>query len=681
MSSRVFRKLQGDKELEISHDDDEEQEDKFNFSSVKSKKKQKSTANPFDLLNVDDEQSDENSQDDQEDENPTERAEQNVKEEKPSSTEPAEKHTAKKKRKKKKKKGKEENENGKLTNGKNSIDDDDKNIEVNNTQATDNQVQMPGPVATLGQSTSRTFDTKALLGVEHRNLNAENEMKKRFGSHVVRAESRQRRSHQRVYQRSSRLVTPKPTWPRMGATGISMKTTKIIRGYSYFTFEHSPSYQEVQFQFLDAVESLNPNNISAILNTHPYHVDSLLQLSEICKMGEDYQMAAELIERALYCLERSFHTLFSLTQGTTRLDYRRAENRSFFIALFRQIIFVGQKGCYRTALEICKLLLSLDPEEDPLGVLLMIDFYALRSEQFSFLIRLFEEWEPHRNLSQLPNFAFSVALAFFHSSKQNGELQKADEMLQTALIMFPSVLSPLMDKCNVVLDSSIINHQFFSPALSNSDPIALKQLVSLYIGRTYHVWKEHEVIDWLAMNVKKVLDKVEARDPVVEQCKHKRQVRYRGTPRNVYRHIIMSDIKDATASLPMDLANVPLLSYDPLPPQDSISGYTRPPRNIPHDEERGAFSMLFRSLLPSFNSQTPNGQRERLEARLEQPIEGAEGGPRPLRDTELARGVENLMVAMRELLNTLSYRGQPEGEQGGDVGENEDEWEEGDENR
>lgn len=33
----------------------------------------------------------------------------------------------------------------------------------------------------------------------------------------------------------------------------------------------------------------------AILNTHPYHIDSLLQLSEICKMGEDYQMAAELI--------------------------------------------------------------------------------------------------------------------------------------------------------------------------------------------------------------------------------------------------------------------------------------------------------------------------------------------------------------------------------------------------
>ena len=104
---------------------------------------------------------------------------------------------------------------------------------------------------------------------------------------------------------------------------------------------------------------------------------------------------------------------------------------------------------------------------------------------------------------------------------------------------------------------------------------------------------------------------------------------------------------------------------------------------MPLDEEHSPLSMFFRSLLPSFNAQAPNGPRERLEVRLEQPIGGAEGGPRPLRDTELARGVENLMVAMRELLNTLSYRGQPEGEQGNDGGENEyaeDEWEDGEEN-
>jgi len=29
-----------------------------------------------------------------------------------------------------------------------------------------------------------------------------------------------------------------------------------------------------------------------------------------------------------------------------------------------------------------------------------------------------------------------------------------------------------------------------------------------------------------------------------------RQMRYKGTPRNVYRHIVMSEIKEATAALP-----------------------------------------------------------------------------------------------------------------------------------
>ena len=101
------------------------------------------------------------------------------------------------------------------------------------------------------------------------------------------------------------------------------------------------------------------------------------------------------------------------------------------------------------------------------------------------------------------------------------------------------------------------------------------------------------------------------------------------------------------------------------------------------DQEHGALSMFFRSLLPSFNTQAPIGQRERLQARLEPPIEGAEGAPRPLHDTDLARGVENLLTAMRELLNTLSQRDPPEGEQQGETGDDDrdpDEWEDGDEN-
>ena len=62
-----------------------------------------------------------------------------------------------------------------------------------------------------------------------------------------------------------------------------------------------------------------------LLNEHPFHIDSMLQLSEICKMGEDSTRAAELVERTLYALEAAFHPLFNLAVGTSRLDYKRQE--------------------------------------------------------------------------------------------------------------------------------------------------------------------------------------------------------------------------------------------------------------------------------------------------------------------------------------------------------------------
>ena len=51
MSSRVLKKLQGDKELEISYDDLED-EDELNFTPVKSSKKQQAAVNPFDLVST-----------------------------------------------------------------------------------------------------------------------------------------------------------------------------------------------------------------------------------------------------------------------------------------------------------------------------------------------------------------------------------------------------------------------------------------------------------------------------------------------------------------------------------------------------------------------------------------------------------------------------------------------------
>ena len=44
---------------------------------------------------------------------------------------------------------------------------------------------------------------------------------------------------------------------------------------------------------------------------------------------------------------------------------------------------------------------------------------------------------------------------------------EADSRLQDALIMFPGLLLPLMEKCSVTLDPSVSTHSFFASSEAN----------------------------------------------------------------------------------------------------------------------------------------------------------------------------------------------------------------------
>ena len=50
--------------------------------------------------------------------------------------------------------------------------------------------------------------------------------------------------------------------------------------------------------------------------------------------------------------------------------------------------------------------------------------------------------------------------------------------------------------------------------------------------------------------VKLVLARIDSGDPLVKEAEEMRKVRYQGTPLAIYRHILMAEIKDATAALP-----------------------------------------------------------------------------------------------------------------------------------
>lgn len=89
------------------------------------------------------------------------------------------------------------------------------------------------------------------------------------------------------------------------------------------------------------------SSTQSMVNQYPYHVDALIQLSELCKLSEDLATAARLVERALYTLECAFHPLFNVTTANCRLDYRKQQNRALFITLFKHLTFVSGRACYR----------------------------------------------------------------------------------------------------------------------------------------------------------------------------------------------------------------------------------------------------------------------------------------------------------------------------------------------
>ena len=90
----------------------------------------------------------------------------------------------------------------------------------------------------------------------------------------------------------------------------------------------------------------------------------------------------------------------------------RSAGRPLFLALFRHARALSERGCHRTALEFCKLLLSIQPADDPLGAVLLVCHYALRAHEYQWLVR----WESGAAVLGRVERSFMLD-SFFYSSR------------------------------------------------------------------------------------------------------------------------------------------------------------------------------------------------------------------------------------------------------------------------
>ena len=211
--------------------------------------------------------------------------------------------------------------------------------------------------------------TRTLLAVDPKNLDADAELKRFFGAKVVASAdvrpqvrgARAQNPHHalgRQFTKGGMLAKPQQNWPAaaFSKSGLNMELIEAGHGEALWTFEHSKTYVEVTHMYLEAVSSMDPNQLMALLHVHPYHVETLLGLSDMAAQQGDPGMSQDFLDRALFAFEKAFAPNFNLQNGNARLSFTRIESRGLFRALEKRISSLMRRGTWRTLQEHAKLL-------------------------------------------------------------------------------------------------------------------------------------------------------------------------------------------------------------------------------------------------------------------------------------------------------------------------------------
>lgn len=594
MSSRALRKLQREQEhqkhLIISdkvhaQDDESEQDDAPAPKAL----------NAFDMLNeVDDEDEDDKAHViSSEDDNDTIPNPKTVLEEAKPAPSDAVKGKSKSKKKKSKKKSKvaenvrNTDKPAQDTSRASQLDEIDLALKALSTKANDD------PSAFIRvQINEANLQLYRLLAVESKHLNALNEMKRLFGNAVLENEDetegtprRRGRGPQQLdlgaalagrHSPASRgqglaglalrrnpFILGKEEWPKATSGGLGMELVeKMEDGTIECRFVHSTVYQDVQRQFETCVESMDPQRMIQMLQYNPYHISTLLQVSEIAKQQGDHSVSGDLLERALFSFGRAVHSSFTiaLAEGKARLDFRRPENREFWLAAWRYTNNLGQRGTWRTAYEWAKLILSIDPEGDPFCVALLIDQVALRGGQSDHFLQLsscsfFRDdlWKTR------PNIHISSALAQYKLKQAQSSRAKLKECINK----YPWTFARLFQTLNL---DHIPKSIWGTSPKSEHDKFDCE----LYVHNAKDLWNTPEAISFL-------VEVAESMDPVMRTKGSKAAITH-----DEARHVLLSGVPTLINLIPRKYTSMPSSSSDLLPPLDNLPSYNPLPPSDAH---------------------------------------------------------------------------------------------------
>jgi Transcriptional repressor TCF25 len=299
--------------------------------------------------------------------------------------------------------------------------------------------------------------------------------------------------------------TLQPPWPYPQ----NNDTTDARYGYycCWYTFRHGDAIQRDVHDYQQLIVHQGAGNVNALLlfvAHHPYIPSALLQLSTVLYQTNHNVEALSMLKRCLYIYECARLYKFtkhigddssSCSSGTTMalLDFSLPQNAPFFEALVQLMRVCTNAGLYKSTFALSRYILSLDPLRDPMGMLLVLDSFALHQvigstnpavSLLKWCIALCENsskdlkiWyrDPDDlnssyscELLHMPNWAYSYAVALYQRSllvmddtdeAGNDDAvesplspawkDRADKALQQAMHAHPTVVGQLLLACEV----------------------------------------------------------------------------------------------------------------------------------------------------------------------------------------------------------------------------------------
>ncbi len=322
------------------------------------------------------------------------------------------------------------------------------------------------------------------------------------------------------YEQTSPTSQP---WPYNNEQQILASSQHYIQHFStWHAFQRSTTYASKLEEFETYISRTGDiNTLAMFLIDNPFIVEPMLQLAMFFFHTRENEKGTELVKRILWILECACTSGFlppatassrqssndAMSSKLMMMDHELEQNAIFFETLTLLVKNSSMVGCVNTSLAASRLLLSLDPLRDPMGMLMIMDYFALASLKevnYKFVIKMIEsemvgfhavqvptfelllfvtstliqklshlcsqikiyhkatnngeEKTFSCDLINMPNWSFSYALALYKQSyalsfddeeEDERMRSKATEALQSAILSYPMIPKLLLEKNQV----------------------------------------------------------------------------------------------------------------------------------------------------------------------------------------------------------------------------------------